>query len=92
MASVPPGLGKEPTDPAAMGMRQLVYIACAYGSASAIAGAFNTPIAVIVLIVAAGLAHAAIASSHGLRRGEQLTGRSDGNQDPGGESEARRSR
>lgn len=63
--------GREPTDPAAAAMRQLVYIACGYATVSAGAASVGAELLAIVLIGVIGLAHAALASWHGLKRGEQ---------------------
>jgi pyruvate/2-oxoacid:ferredoxin oxidoreductase alpha subunit len=48
-------------------MKALQVIACAYGSACGGAAIFGASSGRIILIAVAGLAHAGIASNHGIR-------------------------
>jgi hypothetical protein len=63
--------GRDPTDPPAAGMRQLTYIAGTYASASAGAASVGADTPTLAVMAATGLAHAAIANWHGIKRGEQ---------------------
>src|SRR5436190_8081265 len=63
--------GRDPTDPPAAGMRQLTYIAGTYASASAGAATAGADTPTLAVMAATGLAHAAIANWHGIKRGEQ---------------------
>ncbi len=63
--------GQEPIDPATAGMRQLTCIAGTYASTCGVAASFGGGTGVIGMIAVAGLAHAVIASRHGIKRSEQ---------------------
>ena len=63
-------LGREPSDPASAGMRQLTYIAVTYASTCGAAASFGAETVAIGMIGAMGLAHALIASRHGIKRSQ----------------------
>jgi hypothetical protein len=63
--------GRQPEDPSVAGMRQLKFIACTYATTCAGAAKLGASALALGLVEASGLAHAFLASRHGIKRGEQ---------------------